>query len=443
MKHGLWFGLILVGILGEAHGQFNAFFYYIDCEQPLRQLCIGGEALLDGPMVELYWDSNNNGPDPSDPPAMTDSWPLPTPYRFMLNGEFILGCAGTFYPEQPYVRTTGTPQPSRYWMRICNPPSGVIWISDVTNVYDGLGEYTWRFDQWTCYDSTCSDAPIPPQVEGFAVSDTSCLAYHLSWLPYSGPNTVDSLFIYRLPNFDFITMVQHTETNVVVHTAAPHLTDGFAIRARNVVWPFNISFSNFVTDSGRAFAAPGIVNNVLASNTIPEHVLVSWTDVESATAYRVYRNGTELAVVEEATQFYHDATAVPDTIYLYQVSALNQANPVACQEGELSEGNEGMRPHSVDASEGPGELVRELALLQNYPNPFNAETTIELEVPNQAHATLDLFDVTGRHVRTLFDDIANGHVSVHVSMNGLASGIYIYRLSTLGQQQSNKMLLIR
>ncbi|MCB9357485.1 MAG: T9SS type A sorting domain-containing protein [Calditrichaeota bacterium] len=89
------------------------------------------------------------------------------------------------------------------------------------------------------------------------------------------------------------------------------------------------------------------------------------------------------------------------------------------------------------------EVVHAFALLQNYPNPFNGETTIEFELPARTHARLDLFDITGRFVRSLYDGNALGRTSVHVSLDGLASGIYIYRLTTPEEQLSNKMLLIR
>ena len=130
-------------------------------------------------------------------------------------------------------------------------------------------------------------------------------------------------------------------------------------------------------------------------------------------------------------------------MYIYAVSAVDHENPLECREGAISESDSGMRPSSIDVGDVPGELARAFSLAQNHPNPFNAETTIEFEVPMETHATLDLFDITGRHVRTLFDDVASGRASVHVSMNGLASGIYIYRFNAGGYTLSHKMLLIR
>lgn len=95
------------------------------------------------------------------------------------------------------------------------------------------------------------------------------------------------------------------------------------------------------------------------------------------------------------------------------------------------------------ASEERSELPSEILLAQNYPNPFNAETTIEFSVPVQMRTTLELFDITGRQVRTLYDGMANGRAVVRVSTDGLASGVYVYRLTTAEVRLSQKMLLLK
>ncbi len=73
-------------------------------------------------------------------------------------------------------------------------------------------------------------------------------------------------------------------------------------------------------------------------------------------------------------------------------------------------------------------------LAQNYPNPFNPETTIQYRVAEASRVTLKIYDLLGREVRTLLDDVRP--VGTHsLSWDGrddrgrlLASGVYIYRL---------------
>jgi hypothetical protein len=88
-------------------------------------------------------------------------------------------------------------------------------------------------------------------------------------------------------------------------------------------------------------------------------------------------------------------------------------------------------------------------LLQNAPNPFNPRTTIRFMVPAAEHARLAVFDVSGRHVATLFDRVA-ATGEQRVDWTGLdaqgrpvASGIYYYKLEVAGVATSRKMALIK
>lgn len=88
-------------------------------------------------------------------------------------------------------------------------------------------------------------------------------------------------------------------------------------------------------------------------------------------------------------------------------------------------------------------------LLQNYPNPFNPETNIAFQLPTDNHIYLEIYDLNGRRVKTLFNNQINEGTH-HVKWDGtddsgkqVASGIYIYRLKSGRLIQSRKMLLIR
>jgi hypothetical protein len=72
------------------------------------------------------------------------------------------------------------------------------------------------------------------------------------------------------------------------------------------------------------------------------------------------------------------------------------------------------------------------ALQQNYPNPFNPTTQIPYEIPvGTRHAvSLRVYDVLGREVATLVDEVKQpGTYAVKFDGSGLASGVYFYRLS--------------
>ena len=76
----------------------------------------------------------------------------------------------------------------------------------------------------------------------------------------------------------------------------------------------------------------------------------------------------------------------------------------------------------------------EFSLQQNFPNPFNPETTINYTLPVSADIELKIFDILGRHVKTLVNRKEHPG-SYSIKWNGkdkfenqVASGVYFYRL---------------
>jgi hypothetical protein len=83
-------------------------------------------------------------------------------------------------------------------------------------------------------------------------------------------------------------------------------------------------------------------------------------------------------------------------------------------------------------------------LQQNYPNPFNPTTTIKYDLPIDCHVRIEVFDILGREVVCLVDDIipAGYHETIFNS-NNLASGLYLYRIEAGSFIQVRKMLLLK
>ncbi|MBN1997025.1 T9SS type A sorting domain-containing protein [candidate division KSB1 bacterium] len=79
-----------------------------------------------------------------------------------------------------------------------------------------------------------------------------------------------------------------------------------------------------------------------------------------------------------------------------------------------------------------------------YPNPFNPGTTISWQLKKKADVKLEVFDVNGRHIKTLVQQsqIA-GEYRYRFSGIGLASGVYFVRLETGNQVSTRKMTLLR
>jgi hypothetical protein len=83
-------------------------------------------------------------------------------------------------------------------------------------------------------------------------------------------------------------------------------------------------------------------------------------------------------------------------------------------------------------------------LLAAYPNPFNSETTISFTLRRRSAITISMFDITGRRVRTLADQVYEaGSHSISLDGSALPSGVFFIRLETLQFSTSQKLLLLK
>jgi hypothetical protein len=96
------------------------------------------------------------------------------------------------------------------------------------------------------------------------------------------------------------------------------------------------------------------------------------------------------------------------------------------------------------------EIPQGFFLEQNYPNPFNPNTIISYQIPTLSRVTLKIYDVLGREVATLVDElkepgsynfewrIDNSEISSRYS-----SGIFFYTLRADKFIQTKKLVLLK
>ena len=82
---------------------------------------------------------------------------------------------------------------------------------------------------------------------------------------------------------------------------------------------------------------------------------------------------------------------------------------------------------------------------QNYPNPFNPSTVIPFGISTPGGIALEVYNVLGQRVAVLVDGhLEPGVYNVTFNAKGLASGMYVYRLtSTSGQALTRTFMLLR
>ncbi len=79
-----------------------------------------------------------------------------------------------------------------------------------------------------------------------------------------------------------------------------------------------------------------------------------------------------------------------------------------------------------------------------YPNPFNSSTTIELELAQGSHTSIEVFDILGRKVNTLVNEyLETGSHQILFSAKRLPSGTYFYRIKTDYFTDSRKLTLLK
>jgi hypothetical protein len=112
--------------------------------------------------------------------------------------------------------------------------------------------------------------------------------------------------------------------------------------------------------------------------------------------------------------------------------------------------------------EEAANIPSQFALEQNYPNPFNPSTKIQFTIVsaqsgsasakktadgsggNRQLTTLKVYDVLGREVATLVNEVKEpGTYTVEFNASSLASGVYFYRLTAGSYVATQKMILMR
>ncbi|HET54664.1 MAG TPA: T9SS type A sorting domain-containing protein, partial [Ignavibacteria bacterium] len=107
----------------------------------------------------------------------------------------------------------------------------------------------------------------------------------------------------------------------------------------------------------------------------------------------------------------------------------------------------------VSVEDKQEELPAQFYLSQNYPNPFNPTTKIKFSIPSPTsplskggmqggltNVSLIVYDILGRKVTTLVDEPkAPGTYEITFDASRLASGVYLYRLTSGSFSQTKKM----
>jgi len=169
------------------------------------------------------------------------------------------------------------------------------------------------------------------------------------------------------------------------------------------------------------------------------HYLAAAAFTDSNTGWIVGDGGTILHTVNGGSSWVGQPSGT--TQFLSDVTFLNSGMGWAV-------GNGGTilryRAPLADVTNHPSVLPGDFYLEPNFPNPFNPGTTLRFGVPQASEVSLEVFDLMGRKVTTLYSGIAQPGVhAVTWTCPGCASGTYLARLRYAGHALHQPMLLIK
>lgn len=104
-------------------------------------------------------------------------------------------------------------------------------------------------------------------------------------------------------------------------------------------------------------------------------------------------------------------------------------------------------PTSIE--HGRENNITDIILHQNYPNPFNPTTKIMYSLPRTSEVVLKVFDIIGREVKTLVNEVQLSGVKTVIwdgtdnHGDNASSGIYLYNLRVENTIKVRKMLLLQ
>jgi hypothetical protein len=83
-------------------------------------------------------------------------------------------------------------------------------------------------------------------------------------------------------------------------------------------------------------------------------------------------------------------------------------------------------------------------LYQNFPNPFNPVSRIRYQLPKQTPVRIALYDVLGKEVKRLVDDVRDaGYYELELNGGDLGSGIYFLKMNAEGHSSVRKIMLMK
>ena len=201
--------------------------------------------------------------------------------------------------------------------------------------------------------------------------------------------------------------------------------------AANVVWVPSATLLDRLCERVHALQAGGFLNRGQANSLC----------VKTDNAERHLLRNQPRQAISMLTAFRNEVASFISTGVLSAANGqplITEANFIASLIAEF--GTAAGNGSEAKAAVIPTELV----LNAGYPNPFNATSIVRFGMPEAGRVEMSLFDMTGREVsRLVSGTVQAGYHSITIDGNSLRAGMYIVRLSALGETQTSGITYIK
>jgi Tol biopolymer transport system component len=188
------------------------------------------------------------------------------------------------------------------------------------------------------------------------------------------------------------------------------------------------------------FENPEFCSDVSDSNWV---VFTAWNEKGTSQICKVSPEGGEVIALTPDDKIRDYPKVSPDGQWIvYEATHINPDSG----DGKSKSGIYKIRLNSTGIT-GSNASKYIFFLDQNFPNPFKSRTTIRYSLPTKGRASLIIYDITGRRIRTLMNGIIKPGI-YNALWNGrddrskkVASGIYFVELKTDKQRMQRKIIL--
>ena len=210
-----------------------------------------------------------------------------------------------------------------------------------------------------------------------------------------------------------------------------------------ILFLYNIHHSGQIDGS-----SPTLTNSILWGNSPDE---IYFWEFESAGHSITISNsdiqGGEAGIVaNDGTVYWEDGNIDADPLFC---DAENGDLTIQSDSPLLGAGQDGANIGALGVGcEEPLSIVDNIIpntyTLSSYPNPFNPTTTITFTIPEFGHTTIIAYDITGRQLETLTNEVLNmGNYSIDWNASSYPSGVYLIRMDSGDFTQTQKVVLVK